>query len=292
MSKQLFTQHDKYHIHKVLGFSCLFHYFIRLYYIIMHGTMFFDCNSTLTTITPFVHLFLSVSSFIFHVPKLRYDSKIIIWKELQLHNIIFTSRSAMTMIYWLIFRVYENSDFNKYYRLHFIMRLLIVMVHHLLADKITLVYHYNNKTTTRDMNDDNISIYVKKYYAVCQILAINAIILGESDVSGKGFIEASFIIMFPIQLSTFLMTLVRKSIISNNFFHILYGLSLATPFLITINNKKINNISIKTILSMIYYISRLYFRYNKYYLMIFVVLTYLGHQYLEQNLSKELTILF
>jgi len=32
--KQLFTHHDRYHIHKFLGFSCLLHYFIRFHYLL------------------------------------------------------------------------------------------------------------------------------------------------------------------------------------------------------------------------------------------------------------------
>jgi hypothetical protein len=41
-----------------------------------------------------------------------------------------------------------------------------------------------------------------------------------------------FTIMFPIQLSAFLMTLVRKKIISNNQWHIYYTLSLIFPYLL------------------------------------------------------------
>ena len=81
MSQLLFTHHDNYNLHKILGFLCLFHYFIRFYWLIMYGTMYLQYNSIYTWATPICHLFLSLSSFIFHVPKTRFDSKIIIWKE-------------------------------------------------------------------------------------------------------------------------------------------------------------------------------------------------------------------
>ena len=82
-------------------------------------------------------------------------------------------------------------------------------------------------------------------------------------------LESAFLIMFPIQLSTFLMTLVRKSIISNKTWHIIYGISLLIPYLITINKEQKDYI--KPLLSIIFIISRLYFHVNKYTLMILTV---------------------
>lgn len=267
MQQSLFSNHDKYHIHKSLGFLCLFHYIIRIYWLIIYGTMFLNYNCIYTWITPFFHLSLSLSSFIFHVPKIRFDSKIIIWKELQLHNIVFVSRSSTIMLYWLLYKP------NKDDIIHIINRFLIIILHHYIADKITKYYSISNKTTTRDINFNNIPYILKKYYAICQLFASNALLLGECNESGKGFLESSFIIMFPIQLSTFLMTLVRKSIISNKTWHILYSISLATPYLITLNNKSNNNI--KIFLSTSYVISRLYFNINKYILMNLVIFIYI-----------------
>jgi len=279
----LFTHHDKYNLHKILGFFCLSHYFIRIYYLIIYGTMFLNYDSKYTLATPFIHLLLSVSSFIFHVPKNRFDSKIIIWKELQLHNIIFTSRSAVLMIYWLLFNIYDPND--KYYDLHLISRLLLIVSHHYIADKISLKYNVKNKTTTRDINWDNISDnnkkYIKKYYAICQLFAINALLLSESDRTGKTFLESAFLIMFPIQLSAFLMTLVRKNIISNIWWHIFYSISLTIPYFITINNS--NSLDkVKIILSISSVILRLSFNFNKYFLMIASVFIYIY--------SKKITV--
>jgi len=275
MSQLLFTHHDNYNLHKILGLLCLFHYFIRFYWLIMYGTMYLQYNSIYTWATPICHLFLSVSSFIFHVPKTRFDSKIIIWKELQLHNIVFTSRSAITMLYWLIFNITDN---NKYYNLHIIARLIIVIAHHYVADIITNKYSINYKTTTRDINWENISDiakkYMKKYYAICQILAINTLLLSESDETGTVFLDSAFLIMFPIQLSAFLMTLVRKNIISNILWHVFYSASLSTPYFITLNNANVINYT-KIILSILFIILRLKFNINKYLLMISTVFIYL-----------------
>lgn len=269
--QNLFTNHDKYHIHKSFGFICLFHYFIRLYFLIMYGTMFFKYDDYMTYVTPLFHLLLSLSSFIFHVPINRFDSKIIIWKELQLHNIVFISRSSTIMIYLLIFS--QNKKNKISYVGCIIIKLFIIQIHHYIADKITKIYSIKNKTTTRDINFDNIPIILKKYYSVCQLFAINALLLCESDKSGRGLFESAFIIMFPIQLSAFLMTLVRKSIISNNMWHILYGISLMTPYLIPINNKSDNNFKLS--LSILYVVLRLYININKYILMNLIVFLYI-----------------
>lgn len=120
---------------------------------------------------------------------------------------------------------------------------------------------------------------MKKYYAICQLLALNALLLSECDKTGRCFLESAFIIMFPIQLSAFLMTLVRKGIISNIYWHVFYSISLMTPYLITINNMNIvetnYTINIKKILPIMFIFLRLKFNVNKYLLMISTVFIYL-----------------
>jgi hypothetical protein len=169
----------------------------------------------------------------------------------------------------------------------------LVVGHHLLADYITAKYNTNDKTTTRDINWENISenvkALVKQYYAVCQILAINALLLTENEPKGSGAIESAFLIMFPIQLSTFLMTLVRKSIITNISWHIFYGASLLSPFLIILNTVyKVNDGSpdyknelevAKVYLPILYVIFRLQYGMNKYYLMFHVFIINMYIQY-------------
>jgi len=298
MRQPLFTNHDKYHLHKILGFGCLFNFFLRIYWLVVFGSMYIYADSQTSLLIPIAHLTLSLSSIIFQVPQTRLNSKIIIWKELQLHNMIFTSRSAIIMIYSIIC-IRNNININsKYYYLYQIGKLALILLHHMLADYITLKYNMNEKTTTRDINweniSDNVKSLVKKYYAICQILAINALILTDNEKFGSGAIESAFLIMFPIQLSTFLMTLVRKSIISNISWHIFYGLSLLSPFLIVINtingatesategNK--NNLEFaKIYLPILYIIFRLEYNFNKYYLMFHVFTINMYIQYKNNN---------
>jgi len=288
MSQQLFTSHDKYHIHKILGFGCLFNYFLRIYWLIADGNMYLYADYLSSQFIPIIHLILSLSSFIFHVPQIRLNSKIIIWKELQLHNIIFTSRSSIIMAYSLICINYNINKNTEYYYLYHLGKFLLIILHHLFADYITAKYNNNDKTTTRDINwekiEDNVKIILKKYYAICQIFAINALLLTDNDKYGSGVIESSFLIMFPIQLSTFLMTLVRKGFITNISWHIFYALSLLSPFLITINNSK-NELDVaKIYLTVLYVIFRLQFNMNKYYLMTHVFILNMYVQYKKGNI--------
>lgn len=216
----LFTDHDHFNIHKILGFGCLTHYFYRLGCKFVYGSMFINDNSVMKYIVPAVHLSLSLSSFIFQVPKYRITSKVIIWKELQLHNIIFTSRSVFMMYHTLMM----NAT-NPYY---YYTRAGIVLSHHYLADVVSDMYKNDDKTTTRDfpyMNNQTATYITKKFYAISQLFATYGI-LTSADY------DYGLIIMFPIQVSTFLMTLVRKQIISNNVWHILYTTSLIIPYII------------------------------------------------------------
>lgn len=273
MRQPLFTNHDRFHLHKVLGFGCLFNFFLRIYWLVAFGSMYIHADSLTSLFIPVAHLTLSLSSLIFHVPQTRLNSKIIIWKELQLHNMVFTSRSATIMLYSLLCsRMTAATASNHYSYLYQTGKFALVVAHHLLADYITANYNTNDKTTTRDINWENISdntkAIMKQYYAICQILAINALILTDNEPYGSGAVESAFLVMFPIQLSTFLMTLVRKSIISNISWHIFYGVSLLSPFFIITNTIQKNKLEVaKVYLPILYIVFRLQYGMNKYYLM-------------------------
>jgi len=237
---------DVMHMHKIMGFGCLAHYGIRFYWKLKYGSMFFSP----TDISPLIHLGLSLSSFLFKVPTLRLSSKAIIWKELQLHNIIFTSRSVMMMYHSMLFK-----EIGYFY---YFVRLGIIGLHHYLADVVSNKYQNNDKTTVRDIpfnsNNKNFITLNKKIYASSQIIATTNLLISTSPDSG-------FIIMFPVQLSAFLMTLVRKGFITNNQWHFLYSLSIFIPF--AINYRIINN-NDKFHLIILHIISRLILRTNKY----------------------------
>jgi hypothetical protein len=154
---------DVMNIHKIMGFGCLAHYGVRFYWKFKYGSMFFSP----TDISPLIHLGLSLSSFLFKVPTLRLSSKAIIWKELQLHNIIFTSRSVMMM--------YHSMFFKEIGYFYYFVRLGIIGLHHYLADIVSNKYQNNDKTTVCDIpfniQNKNFIILNKKIYASSQIIA-------------------------------------------------------------------------------------------------------------------------
>jgi hypothetical protein len=65
----------------------------------------------------------------------RFGSKPIIWKELQLHNVIFVARSAALMLFFLCFPIAEGSD--KGVLEHYMTRFIIVASLHYAADVVT-----------------------------------------------------------------------------------------------------------------------------------------------------------
>jgi hypothetical protein len=274
----LFSHHDVLNIHKILGFGCLAHYGYRFSNKLLYGSMFFESsnsNSISTYISPLVHLTLSMSSFIFSVPTHRFNSKAIIWRELQLHNIIFSSRSVCMMYHALFFK-----ELNA---LYYFSRLGIVLFHHYLADLVTIKYQKDNKTTTRDIPYDTKNTLIpylnKKFYAMSQLFATSTILLSDNCENG-------FSIMFPIQLSTFLMTLVRKNIIGNNTWHILYAMSLCVPYIL--NRNSINNGNDKFFPSVIYAFCRLFLGFDKYINMSFLTYYYINIKHINQIFSSNI----
>lgn len=243
-------------LHKILGFGCLIHYGYRFWLKFKYNTMYLE------PISPIFHLGLSLSSFIFKVPLQRFMNKTIIWKELQLHNIIFTSRS--------IFMIYHNLYFTDYNMIFYLTKLFIVLGHHYLADLVSNKYINNDLTTTRDIRGN--SLIIKKFYAISQIIATTNMLLVNNP-------DSNFVIMFPIQLSAFLMTLVRKGIISNECWNFLYTSSLLFPFLLFRNNlvKSTNNIHLY---SLFHIFLRLGIKTNKYFNMCLITGSFI---YLMKN---------
>jgi hypothetical protein len=152
--------------------------------------------------------------------------------------------------------------FKELNSVYYITRLGIVVVHHYLADLISNKYQNYNKTTTRDIphniQNKTITDINKKFYATSQIVATTNLLITNNQ-------DNAFAIMFPIQFSTFLMTLVRKGYINNNTWHILYGLSLTLPYLINYNAITNINANTKLYITLLHIFMRLILKTNKYY---------------------------
>lgn len=205
-SYKLVTKEDPIHLHKVLGSVCLVHYIYRYYLLLTTGTM--------SLRTPFayymvgIHGLLSCSSMIFHIPIKRIKSGPMIYPEYRLHSIVFALRSVFC--YYLTYH-----GFPKIYNIGICFATMGF------AD-ITTYFYPSGTTTMRQMPfDSSVDVDKRTYIIMMQSfhqIAATFYMLGNED--------ACFTPMFAIQLAALLMTLVRKSIISANAWHLIYNISL------------------------------------------------------------------
>jgi len=237
--------------HKILGFSALAHFLYRYWLIVTTGTAQFSGTSW-DLFWLVGHMTLSLSSFLFPVRKNRLFDNQIIWRELQLHNIVFTARSCLIFAYQIY---YPGQNIWS--------RFVIVMWCHVMADVVTFLY--KEGSTMRDMTCDNqivtqdIKRHLDKFYALSQFAATAALIIPTAHT-----FEHATMIMFSIQLSTFLMTLRLKGIINNDMWHMFYTASLLMNFHVAnicYNPDKYHYLSV---VMSLFYVWRVVLRGNKY----------------------------
>ena len=215
---KLATKEDAQHIHKTLGFICLFNFIYRFYLLFTSGSM--NLNNLSGAGMVVVHGLLSGSSLIFHIPSQRNRAAPMIYPEFRLHSIIFAMRSVACFLL-------------TYYKFHLFYKFAACYLTMLLADGVT--YYISNKskffaslktvesgTTMRDMPfDSRISEEEQKQITLAQ--SSNQI---GATLYMFGNLDSCFSPLLAIQLAAFLMTLVRKSIITSNMWHISYNVSL------------------------------------------------------------------
>jgi hypothetical protein len=231
----LFTNHDKYHIHKTLGFLAVFNFILRFYYAIVYGTSFpefenkiFSCSSVL------IHGLLPLASLSIHLPEKRNFTSPMIWREFRLHSILFSCRHVILTIITLLKLWPTQLDYfkNKYiYALlyeSFIKYIFIVSCIKI-ASIITAKYgDIENRTTNampypNNLNDNEIQ-KIKLEYAKKQFGAtIMAVFSGDLSPT------LNFAPLYAIQSAAFMMTLVRKGKCNSSHYHIVYAFTLIYP---------------------------------------------------------------
>lgn len=238
--KNLITREDRIgrfpHVHKVLGLFCLFHYLYRFGYcaaLQMKGNpnswnAGFDKSYKSLTLV-WIHALLSYSSLIFHIPK-KQTGKPMIWQEFRAHNIAFASRSIICFTINLFGK--RNKKVQKY---EVLLKCLMVLSTFKSADIITeKMREEKTESTTRTLpywNDCSYKVEkaFKYYYMLAQYQASISCIASDFTI---------FSVMFPIQFSSLLMTLVRKGIINTKSYHLTYLFSLLIPALLHINHPR------------------------------------------------------
>ena len=222
---KLITREDakNYHVHKILGVLTLAHFAYRGALFYRYGSMFFEqTHPMLLWLFWAIHVATSTSSLLFHIPTNRAQKLPMIWPEFRMHSIVFGLRSLVAMALIMLGHGYN-----------FHLRFATIMITLMCADAVTAYYKKkaaNEKefgTTMRSMpfpigTPDIIRNGVNTFYSVSQVLATMNILYSTNMIS----MERTFMVLFPIQLAPFLMTLVRKSIIRNVDWHLYYGGSL------------------------------------------------------------------
>jgi hypothetical protein len=112
---------------------------------------------------------------------------------------------------------------------------------------------------------------INRFYSVSQILATMNMLFSET-------IDKPFMILFAIQIAAFLMTLVRKSILSGDGWHILYASSLLLNFVYSYYTHENQEIVLYWRVAALFCIMRFEFKINKYALWLLVaVICYNTH---------------
>jgi len=244
---------DALHIHKTLGILCMLHFLVRFVLLVVTGSMWFD-RSFFTLFWVFIHAGLSGTSLVFKIPLRRNPVSPMIWPEFRLHSILFAYRSLVVM---LLLWAFHNMAV-----LHWVRGLVVLSTIHL-ADRTTLYYKRIEAVPESDstmrgmpMPDSWSPITVTSlnmYYSVSQVLAT----LGTLTA---GSMEVHFLVLFPIQLAAFLMTCVRKGIITSTTWHVLYAAALGLNYLYWIRSIHLPS----AVVVLIVCLARFVWRVNKY----------------------------
>lgn len=206
----LFTGQDQFlfvkHPHAALGFLSLINTLYRTYRLWSYGPSNVFSSFTECVLVALLHFLVNVTSFIFkHVPKA--SSKVKgnpqIWDEYRIHNILFASRHLMGMIvntFW----------FPQKYLLCQMLRVIFVITVHFAADLTTHFWGDEKRgstiaqfmkmlTVNTDWSKSTID-RIGYFQRIAQIGAIfNALLCANPAIN--------FFTLFPIQISSFFMTL-------------------------------------------------------------------------------------
>ena len=233
--KKLVTREDPQYIHKVLGVYALLHFAYRMYQMLfgkdlsagLGGNLGRGANlSAVFCVLP--HLVLSFSSFIFDtVPRERVVGKPMIWKENRVHSIIFGTRSILcTLLAWASVRFGHTSSARTVAVSGSALCVLSTMVAADIATaKLGPSQTDSSVATLPFWEDCSVSTQrrLKKFYAFTQFVA-------TATCLSVGNPAWPFLMLFPIQIASFLLTLSRKGLIGGAGWHLGYGASLVLPF--------------------------------------------------------------
>lgn len=265
---KLVTHEDKFHIHKIMGLVSLLNYFylgFDCFYSGAQATITLRSVDTKFIGLTWLHSILSLSALQFLIPRTRTGIMPMIWQEFRAHSIIFAVRSFLiiNLLYFLNLgfldmhhhhhQVNTNPNPNPNPNVvleqgpgvniaaNMVVRGMAVLVAMKLADISTHFLRENRKeTTTATMPywsdcSPRLQSAIKYFYTHSQFMATAVCLFSD--------IPYILAVAFPIQIASFLMTLVRKNIISAFWYHALYASSLLSVYAINARDPALYPIS-------------------------------------------------
>ncbi|CAJ1355435.1 unnamed protein product [Effrenium voratum] len=223
---RLFTKEDGYNIHKVLGISVLTSVLYRVYCCLdMQWDGGFS-SSIFSLGLCWLCMLLQSTSYLFEVPKARLLGSPMIWQEWRGHNFIFVSRHVLAFtITWFFLRYVQYS--NQFASICLDLSMFVVLYGQLYAVDLVTAWVREDKHTSLTASWpfwEGCPLWLEKsiklYYTLAQFQASTLLIMTGSKLFDK------YMVIFPFQFASFLMTLVRKGIISTKGFHAGYLWSL------------------------------------------------------------------
>eukprot|EP00980_Cylindrotheca_fusiformis_P005570 scaffold1183_cov114-Cylindrotheca_fusiformis.AAC.3 len=218
---KLITDHDPYHIHKILGVLTLLHYLYRFVLLFQYGTAFPQSEPKSHAVAGVVlHGLLSWSSLLLPLPAKRNFNKPMIWPEFRLHSITFASRHVVTTLITLLDLWPNNTNSTVPEAL---ARAVVVLGTVQAAKIISNKYGDREKRTTNAMPyPSSVSsaqqASIKKQYALSQFSATTICMINDPSMT--------FAPLLGIQMAPLMMTLVRKGKATSFDYHRIYAFSL------------------------------------------------------------------
>jgi hypothetical protein len=206
---RLVTKEDPWHVHKTLGALALTHFAYRLGALAVHGSMLFGFGGGADAALVACHAALSLSSLIFRLPVRRHEHKPMIYPEFRAHSILFALRSVACCVLAM-------------HGIGIWLRAAVCFLTMVAADAATARYASEGSTMRAMPFEGALTVSQRRavtlYHSVSQANATALMVLRA---------DAAFAPLLAIQLAAFLMTLVRKGLISTATWHVAYTASLA-----------------------------------------------------------------
>mmetsp|Transcript_20037 Transcript_20037/g.46654 ORF Transcript_20037/g.46654 Transcript_20037/m.46654 type:complete len:357 (-) Transcript_20037:317-1387(-) len=221
---KLLSHHDRLHVHAILGLAALAHFFLRFVglFVFLRDTF---TTGAFSAASLMVHVLLHATSFQFDLPRNRQWSKPMIWREFRIHNAIFAYRHLVgsALGIWCADWWWRNPVTIS----SLLVKVAILWLTCKAADIATAKVGSRELRTTNAMpyppdTPGERILMAKHFYAKSQFAAASLAVFGCPVLS--------FASILAIEIASFMMTLVRKGIVSSTVYHLVYSAALFIMF--------------------------------------------------------------